>query len=73
MNEMNENKKPLPEKRRKRKNSPNQIQRCWIAANISNTAGKGADYLVFENDLLTAEHEGFSCNKPREVYFCGKR
>ena len=37
------------------------------------TAGKDADFLVFDNDLLTAEHEGFSCNKPSSVYFCGKK
>ena len=37
------------------------------------TAGKDADYLVFDNDLLTAEHEGFSNNKPKEVYFGGKK
>ena len=37
------------------------------------TAGKDADYLVFDNDLLTAEHEGFSYNMPRDVYFCGKK
>ena len=36
-------------------------------------AGKDADFLVFDNDLLTAEHEGFSYNKPRDVYFSGKR
>ena len=36
-------------------------------------AGKDADFLVFDNDLLTAEHEGFSYNKPTEVYFCGKK
>ena len=35
--------------------------------------GKDADYLVFDKDLLTAEHEGFSYNKPREVYFAGKK
>ena len=35
-------------------------------------AGKDADFLVFDNDLLTAEHEGFSHNKPIEVYFGGK-
>jgi hypothetical protein len=28
---------------------------------------------VFENDLLTAEHEGFSHNLPQDVYFCGKK
>ncbi len=37
------------------------------------TAGKDADFLVFENDLLTAEHEGFSYNAPCGVYFGGKR
>ena len=31
-------------------------------------AGKDADFLVFDNDLLTAEHEGFSFNMPSEVY-----
>ena len=36
-------------------------------------AGKDADFLVFDNDLLTAKHEGFSFNKPRDVYFCGKK
>ena len=36
-------------------------------------AGKDADFLVFDNDLLTAEHEGFSQNKPAEVYFEGKK
>ena len=37
------------------------------------TTGKDADYLVFDNDLLTAEHEGFSHNMPAEVYFTGKK
>ena len=37
------------------------------------TVGKEADFLVFGNDLLTAEHEGFSYNKPSEVYFGGKK
>ena len=36
-------------------------------------AGKDADFLVFDNDLLTAEHEGFSQNKPTGVYFCGAK
>jgi imidazolonepropionase-like amidohydrolase len=36
-------------------------------------AGKDADFLVFENDLLTAEPEGFSYNIPAEVYFGGKK
>ena len=37
------------------------------------TAGKDADFLVFDNDLLTAEHEGFSYNNPCGVYFGGKK
>ena len=37
------------------------------------TIGKDADFLVFDNDLLTAEHEGFSHNKPKDVYFQGKK
>ncbi|MGX8704536.1 MAG: amidohydrolase family protein, partial [bacterium] len=36
-------------------------------------AGKDADFLVFDKDLLTAEHAGFSFNKPGEVYFSGKK
>ena len=36
-------------------------------------AGKDADFLVFDNDLLIAEQEGFSQNKPRDVYFGGKK
>ncbi|MBO5550916.1 MAG: amidohydrolase [Lachnospiraceae bacterium] len=35
--------------------------------------GKDADYLVFDNDLLTAEQEGFSYNMPTDVYICGKK
>jgi len=35
--------------------------------------GKDADFLVFDKDLLTAEHEGFSYNKPQDVYFSGKK
>ncbi|MBQ9047748.1 MAG: amidohydrolase [Solobacterium sp.] len=35
--------------------------------------GKDADYLVFDTDLLTAEHDGFSNNLPSEVYYAGKR
>ena len=35
--------------------------------------GKDADFLVFDNDLLTAEHSGFSHNSPSEVYICGKK
>ncbi len=36
-------------------------------------AGKDADFLVFEEDLLEAEHEGFSYQLPQEVYFEGKK
>jgi hypothetical protein len=43
------------------------------AAKGSIEAGKDADFLVFDNDLLTAEHEGFSYNMPRDVFFCGKK
>ncbi len=43
------------------------------AAKGSIEVGKDADFLVFDNDLLTAEHAGFSCNKPKDVYFCGKK
>ena len=34
---------------------------------------KDADFLVFDTDLLKAEHEGFSYNKPAEVYIGGKK
>ena len=37
------------------------------------TAGKDADFLVFEKDLLTAPQEGFSYNLPKDVYFSGKK
>ena len=37
------------------------------------TTGKDADFLVFDDDLLTAEHEGFSYNTPKEAYFGGKK
>ena len=43
------------------------------AAKGSIVVGKDADFLVFDNDLLTAEHEGFSYNSPRDVYFKGKK
>ena len=43
------------------------------ASKGSITVGKDADFLVFDNDLLTVEHEGFSCNMPRDVYFSGKK
>ena len=36
-------------------------------------AGKDADFLVFDNDLLTAAHESFSHNMPSEVYIGGKK
>ena len=35
--------------------------------------GKDADFLVFDTDLLTAAHAGFSHNKPTEVYIGGKK
>ena len=37
------------------------------------TAGKDADYLVFDEDLLTKEKEGFSYVMPKEVYYAGKQ
>ena len=37
------------------------------------TVGKDADFLVFDNDLLTAEHEGISHNEPRDAYYCGRK
>ncbi len=43
------------------------------AAKGSIEVGKDADFLVFDNDLLTAAHEGFSYNKPTDVYFRGKK
>jgi len=36
-------------------------------------AGKDADFLVFDGDMLTADPEGLSYWKPSEVYFCGKK
>ncbi|MBQ7488514.1 MAG: amidohydrolase family protein [Clostridia bacterium] len=35
--------------------------------------GKDADFLVFNTDLMTAKHEGFSFNMPQDVYFSGKK
>ena len=43
------------------------------AAKGSIEAGKDADFLVFDNDFLTAEPEGLSYSKPAEVYFRGKK
>jgi len=37
------------------------------------TAGKDADFLVFDTDLFTAEHAGISYVKPSEVYLGGKK
>ena len=39
---------------------------------VGDEAGKDADFLVFDKDLLTAEKEGFSHNDPAQVYFGGK-
>ena len=36
-------------------------------------AGKDADFLVFDRDLLTAEHAGFSHILPTDVFFAGKK
>lgn len=36
-------------------------------------SGKDADFLIFDNDLLMAEHSGFGHNKPSEVYICGTK
>ena len=36
-------------------------------------AGKDADFLVFDNNLLEAESEGFSQNAPAQVYIGGKK
>ena len=35
-------------------------------------AGKDADFLIFDKDLLTEEPEGFSFNMPAEVFFGGE-
>ena len=35
--------------------------------------GKDADFLIFDEDLLTAKYDGFSHNMPRDVYFGGKK
>ena len=37
------------------------------------TPGKDADFLVFDNDLLTAAQAGFSYNEPTAVYIGGKK
>ena len=34
--------------------------------------GKDADFLVFDQDLLTAEPEGLSYTRPKEVYIGGR-
>ena len=52
----------------------NGAKQLGIEANKGSIAvGKDADFLVFDNDLLTVEHEGFSHNMPKEVYFGGKK
>jgi predicted amidohydrolase YtcJ len=68
----------LKDKKMHRRNAPGLYhQRRYTARHRgkkgSITAGKDADFLVFENDLLTAEHEGFSYNMPCGVYFSVKK
>ena len=48
-------------------------QNNLLASALAVKAGKDADFLVFDKDLLTAEHEGFSYNLPSDVYFCGEK
>ena len=48
-------------------------QNNLLASALAVKAGKYADFLVFDKDLLTAEHEGFSYNLPSDVYFCGEK
>ena len=43
------------------------------AAKGSIETGKDADYLVFDTDLLMAEHDGFSNLGPSEIYFTGRK
>ncbi len=43
------------------------------SAKGSIAAGKDADFLVFDNNLLEAESEGFSQNAPAQVYIGGKK
>ena len=43
------------------------------AAKGSIETGKDADFLVFDTDLRTAEHDGFSNLGPSEIYFAGRR
>ena len=48
---------------------PEAVQRREISIEV----GEDADFLIFDEDLLTAKHEGFSHNMPRDVYFGGKK
>ena len=48
-------------------------QNNLLASALAVKDGKDADFLVFDKDLLTAEHEGFSYNLPSDVYFCGEK
>lgn len=43
------------------------------ASKGSITVGKDADFLVFDQDLLTADPAGISFTLPSEVYFAGKK
>lgn len=40
---------------------------------VGDEAGKDADFLVFDKDLLVAEKEGFSHTIPKDVYFGGNK
>ena len=48
---------------------PEAVQRREIGIEV----GKDADFLIFDEDLLTAKHEGFSHNMPRDVYFAERK
>ncbi len=43
------------------------------AKHLGIEARKGADFLVFDDDTLTAEPEGFGNSLPRNAYLCGRK
>lgn len=51
----------------------NAKQLCIDSTKGSIEVGKDADYLVFKENLLTAEPEGLSHIMPEEFYLEGKR